>query len=157
MSRAFPGKKKPVETNNDPSTTGKESHETDTGEVHKIKAVLRYGRSGASVVDSENEIFTSKIPKPNGIKSDPKLNFSNIGHARPEAKDDLKQIAGIGPFIEEKLNTIGIYTYSQLSKMNDEEIDAITELIEFFPGRIKRDDWKGQAKNLLENSRSELN
>jgi predicted flap endonuclease-1-like 5' DNA nuclease len=78
------------------------------------------------------------------------LDFSNFGVATVDEKDDLKKISGVGPFIEKKLNEIGIYTFEQVSKFSDKDIDNITELIEFFPGRILRDDWRGQS-TLLKN------
>ena len=76
------------------------------------------------------------------------LNFDRIGIADSSMKDDLKQISGVGPFIEEKLNNIGIYTFDQISRFNQEDIDTVTELIQFFPGRIERDEWTLQAKEL---------
>ena len=60
-------------------------------------------------------------------------------------KDDLQRTKGIGPFIEEKLNALGIYTFSQVSKMDDELEDQVNVAIEFFPGRVKRDQWVNQA------------
>ena len=56
----------------------------------------------------------------------------------------------MGPFIEEKLNALGIYTFSQISKMTSELEDQVNEAIEFFPGRVKRDEWSNQATALLE-------
>ena len=76
------------------------------------------------------------------------IDFSTLGNAREEDKDDLKSIKGIGPFLEEKLNALGIYTYEQISKMTPELEDKVNEAIEFFPGRIKRDEWVKQAKDL---------
>ena len=78
-----------------------------------------------------------------------KINFERIGNASEEEKDDLKLIKGIGPFIEQKLNTIGIYTFKQIANFNDEDKDLVNEVIEFFIGRIKRDDWVGQAKEFI--------
>jgi len=69
--------------------------------------------------------------------------------ATAENKSNLKLIAGIGPFIENKLNDIGIYTFEQITQLDDELIGYITDAIQFFPGRIQRDDWVGQAKKLL--------
>ncbi len=66
-----------------------------------------------------------------------------------ENKSNLKLIAGIGPFIENKLNDIGIYSFEQISQLDEELIGYITDAIQFFPGRIQRDDWVGQAKKLL--------
>ncbi len=65
-------------------------------------------------------------------------------------KDDLTKIEGIGPFIEKKLNEIGIISFHQLAKMDQQEIDRVTAAIQFFPGRIERDNWVGQAVKLVE-------
>ena len=75
----------------------------------------------------------------------PKLNFASFGQADESQKDDLKKISGVGPFIEKKLNSIGIYTFDQISKFTKDDIDTVTQLIQFFPGRIERDNWKDQA------------
>lgn len=72
----------------------------------------------------------------------------NIPLAEAKNKNELTEIKGIGPFIENKLNEIGIYTFKQISQFDDEFIQLVTEAIQFFPGRIKRDDWVGQAKKL---------
>ena len=64
-------------------------------------------------------------------------------------KDDLQVIKGVGPFLEEKLNALGITTYQQLANMNDKLEEQVNEAIEFFPGRVKRDQWVDQAKVLL--------
>jgi len=91
---------------------------------------------GASTDDSEKE--------------KPTLNFDSFGMASASEKDDLKLISGIGPFIEEKLNGIGIYTFNQISRFTKEDIETVTELIKFFPGRIERDNWTDQARKLKE-------
>jgi len=64
-------------------------------------------------------------------------------------KDDLKSIDGVGPFIEKKLNDIGIYTFEQVSQLDSELINHITDAIQFFPGRIEKDDWMGQARGMM--------
>tara|TARA_R110000787_G_scaffold108621_5_gene217073 strand:+ start:17570 stop:18169 length:600 start_codon:yes stop_codon:yes gene_type:complete len=78
-------------------------------------------------------------------KSKPKLDFNNFGEASESQSDDLTKLDGIGPYIEQRLNEIGIYNYDQVSRLTNEDIRKITELIDFFPGRIDRDDWVGQA------------
>jgi len=79
-----------------------------------------------------------------------KLDFDNFGFADITNKDDLTQIRGVGPYIEQKLNEIGIYNYDQISRFKESDIRVITELIDFFPGRIERDDWVGQAMALMQ-------
>lgn len=77
-----------------------------------------------------------------------KLDFSSIGHSDAFNKDDLTKIEGLSPFIEDKLNQLGIFSFSQISRFTKEDIETITQLIEYFPGRIQRDNWVGQAKAL---------
>lgn len=74
---------------------------------------------------------------------------TKIPRANISEKDDLKKIEGIGPFIEAKLNDIGIFTFEQMSMLNEESISLITDAIQFFPGRIEKDDWVGQAASCM--------
>ncbi len=67
-----------------------------------------------------------------------------------DEKDDLTVIKGIGPFIEKRLNMVGIYTLKQISEFTPETIEQVTKAIEFFPNRMLRDDWVGQAKRLVD-------
>ncbi|SHI38451.1 hypothetical protein [Aquimarina spongiae] len=106
---------------------------------------------------SETEIKAIKTRDQGGIPisstpahtgEQPKLNFASFGEADASQKDDLKLISGIGPFIEEKLNGIGIYTFDQISRFTAEDIETVTQLIQFFPGRIERDHWTKQAEKL---------
>ena len=105
---------------------------------------------------SENNVKAIKTMDHGGMpsaenKDKPILNFESFGKADASEKDDLKRISGVGPFIEEKLNSIGIYTFDQISKFTKEDIDTVTELIQFFPGRIERNNWTKQASKLKEN------
>ncbi|MEM8524011.1 MAG: helix-hairpin-helix domain-containing protein [Bacteroidota bacterium] len=63
-------------------------------------------------------------------------------------KDDLTLINGVGPFLEKKLNEVGVYTYAQVSSWSTEEVSKITRDIGFFPGRIEQDNWVAQAARL---------
>ena len=63
--------------------------------------------------------------------------------------DDLKQITGVGPVLEEKLNALGIYHYAQIAAFTADEVEKVdTELN--FKGRIERDEWISQAKALAD-------
>ncbi|AQG78796.1 hypothetical protein [Spirosoma montaniterrae] len=76
------------------------------------------------------------------------LNFSRIGIATAAQADDLKVIVGVGPFLEKKLHAIGIYTFRQIANFTPEDVEKVNDIIEFFPGRIERDNWVGQAAEL---------
>lgn len=76
------------------------------------------------------------------------IDFDRIGRASEAEKDDLKKIKGVGPFLEKKLNALGIYTFAQIANFTDEDKERVNDAIEFFPGRISRDNWVDQAKSL---------
>jgi predicted flap endonuclease-1-like 5' DNA nuclease len=65
-----------------------------------------------------------------------------------EAKDDLTAISGIGPALVKKLNGQGIYSYAQIAALSKKDIERLEKTVIKFSGRIKRDDWVGQAKKL---------
>lgn len=77
------------------------------------------------------------------------VDFDKIGTADEASKDDLTKIKGLGATTEEKLNALGIYKYSQIVNLSDEQVDIVTEIIGFFAGRIKRDNWNEQAQALM--------
>ncbi len=63
-------------------------------------------------------------------------------------KDDLKLISGIGPALEGKLNAAGISGYRQLATLSAADIEHIESEVIHFSGRISRDDWISQAREL---------
>ena len=70
-----------------------------------------------------------------------------------QTKNDLTLISGIGPVIQKKLNELGIYSFQQIAELTPEMIDHITRSIKFFPNRIGRDNWIGQAAALTRHRR----
>ena len=65
----------------------------------------------------------------------------------PENADDLKQISGVGPALEEKLNKLGVYTFAQVAGWTPDQVAWIDDSLSF-KGRVERDDWVGQAELL---------
>ncbi len=61
--------------------------------------------------------------------------------------DDLKKISGVGPKLEQTLNDLGIFHYSQIAGFTDENIIWVDNNLNF-KGRIQRDNWVEQAKEL---------
>jgi predicted flap endonuclease-1-like 5' DNA nuclease len=84
------------------------------------------------------------------------LDYRSFGTATMEKKDDLKMISGIGPFIEERLHALDIYTFRQISKFTVKDIATINDAIEYFSGRIERDEWVAQARELVHNKEKRL-
>jgi len=63
-------------------------------------------------------------------------------------EDDLEVINGIGPMLCELLNEIGVYYYWQIAEWGPAEIEWVDNKLEHFKGRIERDEWVSQAKEL---------
>lgn len=62
--------------------------------------------------------------------------------------DELQMISGVGPKMEKLLHTNGLKTFVQVSLLDDQGVAALNDRLAFFPGRIERDDWVGQAARL---------
>jgi predicted flap endonuclease-1-like 5' DNA nuclease len=67
--------------------------------------------------------------------------------------DDLKQISGVGPVLERKLNELGIYHFWQIAGWSEDEITWVDGFLNF-KGRIQRDEWITQASKLAATSPS---
>lgn len=75
----------------------------------------------------------------------------SIGTATKAEADDLKQINGIGPAYEKRLNAIGVYTYVQISKLKAADRDELAALDGITREKIESEEWVKQAKELLKN------
>ncbi len=69
---------------------------------------------------------------------------------REGGADDLKKIGGIGPKAEEQLNGIGVYHYAQIASWSADEATWINTRLNY-KGRVERENWIGQAKDLAGN------
>lgn len=64
------------------------------------------------------------------------------------APDDLAKLTGVGPQIVKKLNEHGVFHYWQLAAMTPEEAEKLDADLRF-NGRIARDKWSEQARELM--------
>lgn len=64
-----------------------------------------------------------------------------------EGADDLKKLSGVGPALEKKLHAAGVTTFAQVAAWTDEDVAAMDEQLSF-KGRIEREGWIEQAKEL---------
>ena len=71
-----------------------------------------------------------------------------LSAARDNRPDDLKRIKGIGPKLEKLCNRLGFYHFDQIAAWSDEEIAWVDQNLEGFNGRVVRDTWVEQAKEL---------
>ena len=88
------------------------------------------------------------------FESEPSNDAALNDHDTSDARDDLKQIKGIGPAIEKTLHELGIFRFDQIAEMNEYDIDRIAKRLKGFRTRIYREDWIGQARNLQDQQAS---
>ncbi len=67
--------------------------------------------------------------------------------AKSAAADDLKQLSGVGPALEKKLHSAGVTTFAQVAAWTEADVAAMDEQLSF-KGRIEREGWIEQAKEL---------
>jgi len=62
--------------------------------------------------------------------------------------DDLKLIVGIGPVLERMLHGLGITQFRQIARWTERDASEFDAKLPEFPGRIQRDQWVTQAREL---------
>ena len=67
---------------------------------------------------------------------------------KSDATDDLSLIGGVGPVIVKKLADLGYTSFKQVAEMTPEQVADVDEKLNF-KGRIEREEWIEQAKELM--------
>jgi predicted flap endonuclease-1-like 5' DNA nuclease len=70
--------------------------------------------------------------------------------APAENGDDLKVVKGIGPKFEKLLKAEGITEVRQIAEWTEADVELISKKIGVRRDRIRREDWIGRAKRVLE-------
>ena len=145
-SRAASSKK-----NDAPLVTGKASDKASDKALNKQpgsdKALNKQSGSSAqskAVAANKGKTVVKKAVADKHDQSNVKPLF-----VAPNEQDDLKVIKGIGVVMEKTLNDLGITTFKQLAGFKKADIKLVTEALTGFEGRIERDEWIHQAKQLV--------
>ena len=83
------------------------------------------------------------------LSAETSLKMSPVELDLSESIDDLTRISGVGPKLAKKLNQAGVTRFAQIAELSDEAITQLERDVVGFNGRIKRDDWPGQARQFL--------
>lgn len=75
---------------------------------------------------------------------------------RKSGADDLKLIKGIGPKLENMLNSMGFFHFDQIAKWGQDELAWVDQNLEGFKGRASRDNWVDQADKLARGEETEF-
>jgi len=119
------------------------------GKVRRAKLYYLRGRTGRAARISEKVDHTRRRAKGEPKrKKEAAIDTSAALFARPDgAPDDLTKISGVGPVLVEKLNALGVTKYDQVANFTADDIARVDDALSF-KGRIEREDWVSQAKDL---------
>jgi large subunit ribosomal protein L21 len=112
-----------------------------------VKAALGAGSVSASAIAAVVEPASkTKTAKPAAAKAtEAKPAAPKAGKAA--AGGDLKKLSGVGPALEKKLMAAGVTSLEQVAAWTEADVTKIDEELSF-KGRIEREGWIAQAKEL---------
>ncbi len=106
-----------------------------------VKAAMGAGSVSATAV-------AAAAPKAAKKAAPAKKAAAPKAEAAPAAgADDLKKLSGVGPALEKKLLEGGVTSFAQIAAWTEEDVAAMDEKLSF-KGRIEREGWIEQAKEL---------
>ncbi|WP_324754502.1 50S ribosomal protein L21 [Roseovarius sp. Pro17] len=80
-------------------------------------------------------------------KAAPKAAPKKAAPKKAAGGDDLKQLSGVGPALEKKLHENGVTSFAQIAAWTEADVADMDEKLSF-KGRIEREGWIDQAKEL---------
>ncbi len=130
---------------------GKNGHRQDLTTIKILDIRAKGGKKAAAQAEAPKTKTESAAPK---TDKKTETDETTVEAAKPALlkapngeADKLSKLTGVGPKIVEKLNEIGIYHFSQIADWTPAHVTWVDQELDL-KGRIERDDWIGQAKEL---------
>ena len=114
-----------------------------------VKAAVGAGSVAAVAVaatEAKKPAKKAEAPKAEKPKAE-KPKAAAKPKTKAEGGDDLKKLSGVGPALEKKLLEAGVTTFAQIAAWTEDDVAAMDEKLSF-KGRIEREGWIEQAKEL---------
>lgn len=108
-------------------------------------ATVRTAAPVASSAASASKAVATEPAQAAAISAGPKP--AALASPRGGKADDLKRVSGIGRQNEQHLNGLGVYHFDQIAAWTHENVEWVSDFMAF-PGRIEREKWVDQAKEL---------
>ncbi len=141
-----------------PKPAAKQAEDAKKETAPKKKAPVK--KSDAAT-PAQPEAAAAKVTEP---KAEPKAEATEtveekapetLTAAREGGADDLKLLKGVGPKLEQTLNELGFFHFDQIAKWTEAEVAWVDARLKF-KGRIERDGWIDQAKQLASGEETEF-
>ncbi len=115
-----------------------------------VKAAIGAGSVSAVAVAAATKPAKTAAPKAAAPKAAAKAESKAAAPKKAAAAaggDDLKKLSGVGPALEKKLHENGVTTFAQIAAWSAADVEEMDEKLTF-KGRIEREGWIEQAKEL---------
>ncbi len=122
------------------------------GDKSGVKAAIGAGSVSVAAIaaakPAKKAAAKKAAPKKAEAKAEPKKAAPKKAAPKAAAAaDDLKLLSGVGPALEKKLNENGVTTFAQIAGWKKADVADMDEKLSF-KGRIEREGWIAQAKDL---------
>ncbi len=113
----------------------------------KLAAAINTATAPAPLAAKAAPVFAPVAPEPVAAP-DAARKPQGLKAARGGKADDLKRVKGIGPKLELLCHSLGFYHFDQIANWTAAEIAWVDDNLEGFKGRVTRDGWVAQARDL---------
>ncbi|MCK0148763.1 NADH-quinone oxidoreductase subunit E [Marivita sp. S6314] len=125
-----------------------DKHSEVPGEAPDVKAKAKPATSDTATAPA--------APDASSDYAAPGVKPATLSEAREGGADDLKQIKGVGPKLEQLCNDLGFYHFDQIASWTADEVAWVDQNLKGFKGRVSRDNWVEQAKTLASGGETEF-
>lgn len=127
------------------------AHEEKDAHIRKLERALAQTQAAQSGAIQEAEA-EAEWPDDDATDDAPDAGAgekpAQLSGPRGGVPDNLKEIKGIGPKLEVLCHKLGFYHFDQIAAWTEAEIAWVDDNLEGFKGRVSRDEWVSQAKQL---------
>ena len=118
----------------------------------RVTEILSKGAEKSGVKAAVGKIATAAATAPKAATAKAAAPKAKAAPAAASSEgDDLTQLSGVGPALLKKLNAAGISTFAQIAAWTEADVAEFDEKLSF-KGRIEREGWIAQAKELASKS-----
>jgi len=117
----------------------------------RVTEILSKGAEKSGVKAAVGKIATAAATAPKAATAKGAAPKAKAAPAASGEGDDLTQLSGVGPALLKKLNAAGITTFAQIAAWTEADVAEFDEKLSF-KGRIEREGWIAQAKELASKS-----
>ncbi len=107
------------------------------------------------LMDGKVSEFAKRVDRGEVATSSSTIKPEFLKKPRDGKVDNLRLIKGVGKKLEAVLNELGVYHFDQIVSWNQKEINWVNDHLVFI-GRIEREKWIPQAKDLMNDGETEF-